>query len=68
MDVPGTAVPTAEVTEDPWSLSVLVRARVAWGLRVSESVAVTVEASEAEAEAVLTRVPVAEDRMAAATV
>ena len=66
--MPGTAEPTAEVTEDPWSLSVLVMARVAWGLKVSESVAVTVVASDADAEAVLARVPVAVDRMVATTV
>ena len=48
--------------------SVLVMPRVAWAVRLSESVAVTVEASEAEAVAVLVRVPVAEDRMAAVTV
>ena len=66
--MPGTAVPTVEVTEDPPSLSVLVMARVAWAVRVSVSVAVTVEASVAEAVAVLVRVPVAEDLMAAVTV
>jgi hypothetical protein len=53
MEVPGTAEPTVEVTEDPPSLSVLVMARVAWVLRLSVSVAVTVEASEALAEAEL---------------
>src|SRR5580658_3672209 len=40
---PGTAVPTAPVIEDPPSLSVLVTDRVAGGLSVSVSVAVTVE-------------------------
>jgi hypothetical protein len=68
IEVPGIAVPTADVTEDPPSLSVLVMTRVAWGLSVSESVAVTVEASEAEAVAVLVSVPVAEERMEATTV
>ena len=53
IDVPGTAVPLVEVTDEPPSLSVLVMARVAWGLRLSVSVAVTVEASVAEAVAVL---------------
>ena len=53
IDVPGTAVPTAGVTEEPPSLSVLVMVRVAWALSVSVSVALTVEASVAEAVAVL---------------
>src|SRR5580692_6648145 len=57
-----------EVIEDPWSLSLLVMARVAWPLRVSVSVAVTVEASEALAVAVFESVPVAEDPIAAVTV
>jgi hypothetical protein len=47
--------------------SVLVIPRVARGLRLSESVAVTVEASEALAVAVLARVPVADDLMVAVT-
>src|ERR1700722_11416169 len=68
MEVPGVAEPTFGVTEDPWSLSVLVMPRIAWAVRLSESVAVTVEASAAEAVAVLVRVPVAEDWMAAVTV
>ncbi len=68
MEVPGTAVPTTGPEDEPPSLSAAVIPRVAWGLKVSESVAVTVEASEALAVAVLTRVPVAEERMAATTV
>src|SRR5580700_6151815 len=60
MDVPGVAEPTVGVTEDPPSLSVFVIVRVAREVKVSESVAVTVEASEALAEAVFTYVaPVA---------
>ena len=66
--VPGTAVPVDRVIEDPPSLSALVIARVAFAPRMSESVAVTVEASEAEAEAVLDRVPVAEELMVATAV
>ena len=67
-EVPGTAVPVVPVTDEPPSLSVLVMARVAFGPRVSVSVAVTVVASEAVAVAVLDSVPVAEDPMAATTV
>jgi hypothetical protein len=67
MEVPGTAEPTVGVIEDPWSLSVLVMVRLAWALKVSESVAVTEVASEAEAVAVFDSVPVAEVRMVAAT-
>jgi len=48
--------------------SLLVMARVAWVERVSESVAVTVVASEAEAVAVLERVPVADYLRVATTV
>ena len=47
--------------------SVLVSVRVALGPRLSVSVALTVVASEAEAVAVLDRVPVADDPMAATT-
>ncbi len=54
-------MPLVEVTEDPPSLSVLVMARVALVLKVSVSVAETVEASVAEAVTVLDRVPVAEE-------
>src|SRR5580692_7678096 len=43
-------------------------ARVAWGVRVSVSVAVTVEASVADAVAVFDRVPVAVDEIMAVTV
>src|ERR1700684_3154734 len=41
MEPPAVAVPTDGVTEDPWWLSVLVMARVAWALKASESVALT---------------------------
>ena len=54
IEVPGTDVPTAFVTEEPRSLSVLVMDRLAWAFRVSVSVALTVEASEADAEALFT--------------
>jgi hypothetical protein len=60
IDVPGTAEPVECVTDEPPSLSVLVTARLAWELRVSVSVALTVGASVAEAAAVFTYVkPVA---------
>jgi hypothetical protein len=54
MEVPGTAAPTTDVTEDPPTLSVFVMPRVAWAESVSVSVAVTVPASEAEADALFT--------------
>ena len=54
---------TTEVTP-----SVLVISRVAEGLKLSVSMALTVEASVADAAAVLVKVPVAEDRMAATIV
>jgi len=66
--VPGTALPVVGGTEDPPSLSVFVMANVALALRVSVSVALTVEASEAPVEAVFERVPVAEELTVATTV
>ena len=53
IDVPGTAVPVDEVTDDPPSLSVFLRLRAARAPRESVSVAVTADASVAEALAVL---------------
>ena len=41
MDVPGTADPTAWVTEEPPSLSDFEMPRTAWAARLSVSVAVT---------------------------
>ena len=50
--MPGTTRPTAFVTEEPPPLSVFEMARVAWKAKVSVSVALTDDASEAEAVAV----------------
>ena len=67
IEVPGTAVPTAFVKEEPPSLSVLVMDRLAWELRESVSVAPTVEASGAEAMAVFVSVPLAVELTTAET-
>src|SRR5580658_9944432 len=67
IEVPVTAVPGVEVTDDPPSVSVFVIDRVAWAFRLSVSVAATVEASVAAAVAVLERVPVTADLIEATT-